>query len=84
MSQFLTEMQNGKGPHGFFHSLNTYIKSLATLKILIILHENIWMLVGLIFLIFYFKCEFLGVNYSVYGLRRDALFHVLVKDRQYN
>lgn len=39
---------------------------------------------GLIFLISYFKCELFGVNYSVYGLRRDVLFHVLVKDRRYN
>lgn len=53
-------MQNGKGPHGFFHSLNIYIKLLATLNILIILHENTWKLVGLIFLISYFKCELLG------------------------
>lgn len=76
--------RHGKGPHGFFHSLNIYIKLLATLNILIILHENTWMLVGLIFLISYFKCELFGVNDSVYGLRRDVLFHVLVKDRQYN
>lgn len=61
-SHFLTEMQNGKGPHGFFHSLNIYIKLLATLNILIILHENTWMLVGLIFLVPRFKCELFGVN----------------------
>lgn len=84
MSHLFTEMQNGKGPHGFFHSLNIYIKLLASFNILIILHENTWMPVGLIFLISYFKCELFGVNDSIYGLRRDVLFHVLVKDRQNN